>query len=441
MNNWYCGRAKKDITPPDDMIPNLWGLMDVPYAGVIDCLSLRVIALSAGDMKSLIISFDLDKAPCPKEWIPELAERTGIPQERILYIGTHTHSAPLTTIRQFEMPSHATDVQQQIMRQYEAMVHERLLEAVDAALAEMVPARMGTAVGRSFINTQRNLSLVYTAPDGTEYPYATQAPDYAAEIDHDLFAMKIESEDGAPLAFFVNYPVHCCVMFCNQFDEAGRMGISGDIAGNTSTCLEDRFPGSVAIWSSGAAGDINPVVMGAAMYPNPKDGSYVMERIGDWQSSQRLLKMQVGLHFNDILNTLKNVTCSSEGGEITGAIEWSETPGDNAGQDPEYGVYRLRIQGLRLGDTVLFGFGGELYNYYGMRIKNIFPEGKTVIINHDASLIYDAGYVFDDASIKKVAPKAPIFAMVPGGEPHMQSGYLEESLQTHTKSIYGRLFG
>lgn len=438
MAPYLCGTAKVDITPEEKLLDQLYGLMDSGFAGIIDRLQLRVVALAAGEQKALLISFDLDKAPNPKTWLPEIAERTGIPEENILYIGTHTHSAPTTTERDFE-PSHAGPEQKAAMKKYEDMIHTQLLSAVDAALVEMIPARIGTAVGESHINVNRNADLLYTAPDGTEYPYVGQGPNFASPVDRDLFVMKIESESGLPLAFFTNYAVHCCVMFCNDYDGNRRMGICGDIAGNISAALEEKFPSAVAIWSSGAAGDVNPIMMNAVMYPKAADGSYVIDGVGPWTSTKKLLDMLVGWHFKDTLDTVRRITCDEEEGVLQGAVEWSETPGDNVGQDLEHSAYRIRLHALRIGETTIFGIGGELYSYFGRLVKKLSPAKQTVIVNHDASLIMDAGYIHDDASIERISHKAPIFAMVPGGEPHARMGYLEDSIRMHTQSLANKV--
>ena len=247
--------------------------------------------------------------------------------------------------------------------------------------------------------------------------------------------MKIEDMNGNPLAFFTNYAVHCCVMFCNDYDGHRRMGVCGDIAGNVSAALEKKFPGTVAIWSSGAAGDVNPIMMNAVMYPNPADGSYIIDGVGPWFSTKKLLDMLVGWHFKDTLDAIRTIRCEETEGALKGAVEWSETPGDNAGEDVENGTYRIRLHALRVGDTTIFGVGGEFYNYFGRLVKQLSPAKNTVVVNHDASLIHDASYIHDDESIDRIAQQAPIFTMVPGGRPHTQKGYLEESIRKHTDSL------
>ena len=47
-----CGAARELITPPEDMLNHLSGLMNSSFGGVVDDLYVRVIALKYGDKKN-----------------------------------------------------------------------------------------------------------------------------------------------------------------------------------------------------------------------------------------------------------------------------------------------------------------------------------------------------------------------------------------------------
>jgi hypothetical protein len=429
-NKFLCGAARADITPTDEEAKGLFGLMNTPYAGIIDSLSLRVIALSSGDTKALIVSFDLDKAPEPVTWLPELSEHTGIPVERILYFGTHTHSAPLTTIRPRER--NAADAEHRAnMDRYEATVHEKLFKSADEALNNMRPARMGYATGKSYVNVNRNANFVYTDENGQKYPYICEGMNWGAPVDRTVLTIRIEDLNGEPIAFFVNYAMHCCLMFLNNYDGNGAMGISGDIAGNVSTLIENKYPGAVAVWSSGAAGDVDPVLFNAVMYPDPKDGHLVKEAFESWKTTVKLLNMIVGWHYKDVSETIETVTCDKEDIDITGAIEWSETPSND--DEP----YKIRMQALKVGPVALVGIGGELYNSLGRELIEASPAECTAVINHNASLIDDAGYILDDDAIFRASQDAPTPHFIPGGKTRSKSGFVADSIKAHIQHMLG----
>lgn len=421
-NHFLCGAARVDITPFEQEVCGLLGLMGTPYAGIIDRLSVRVIALQNDSEKALIISFDLDKAPEPVTWLPALVEHTGISVSRILYFGTHTHSAPLTTVRPRER-NMMDEVHRENMNRYEVVLRDKLFACVDEAIAGMCPARMGYAEGSSYVNVNRNADFVYTDDKGEKYPFICEAMNWGAPVDRTLFTLRIESLEGKPIAFFINYAMHCCLMFLNNYDGKDSMGISGDIAGRVSTLVEEKYPEAVAIWSSGAAGDIDPVLFNAVLYPDPKDGHYVKEPFASWETTEKLLRMIVGWHYKDIIDTLETVQCAQSDVPICAAVEWSETA-SSTGED-----YRIRVQTLQLGEVAMVGIGGELYNSLGKMLKAASPAKATVVINHNASMIDDAGYILDDDTIQRAAQEAPTTHFIPGGKARAKAGTVAPSLE------------
>lgn len=431
-----CGAARAEITPQNKYYSKLYGLFGMVYTGVIDPLYLRVIALDDGEKKALIIGFDLDKAPNPAQWLPKLEEQFGIPAENILYMGTHTHSAPVTTVRPREkLKSNITEEMQAAMREYEAEVLEILLDTAQKALSEMRPARIGYAYGNSYINVNRIGEFAYEDEIGQLYPFSTQADNEELPVDRTVFVAKIEDEAGVPIAFFVNYAVHCAVMFLNRFDDQGNSGISGDIAGTVSRHIENKYPGSVAIWSSGAAGDVNPLVGGGLFYPDPKNGDAAMFLCANLKDVTERMQYMAAKHFADVLRTIRSIKVTTSAMRIAGAIEWSETPS----VDEAAGPYRIRLHVLRLGELAFYGIGGELFTSFGKLIRDTSPMKNTVVVTHEASLIEDAGYVVDDATMARAARKAPAHGFVPGGNAPNKPGYVADSLIEHTRSLFEKV--
>jgi hypothetical protein len=415
---------------------------------VIDQLYLRVIALSDGSQRAMIISFDLDKAPNPALWLPKLEEHTGVPAANITYLGTHTHSAPFTTFRPRERTREKiTPVQQQATVAYEDFVFQQLMAAVDEAWAALRPARMGFGTGESYINVNRNEEYLCEV-EGQLWGVAFEGQRPEVPVDRTLFVLKIEEESGAPIAFFVNYPVHCCVMFLNRYDQQGSMGISGDIAGTVSQYMEEKFPGSVAVWSSGAAGDVDPVITNEMRYPDPKDGNRKVYMLPDWQTIYQLMIFQAARHFADIQKVLRGIQTTTDDVTLSGAVCWSETPA-YASNTPFFSTalptegegepYRIRMHLLRIGEVALCGIGGELYNGLGKLLKEQAALPNTVIINHEASLIQDAGYILDDDTLARVRRVTPIRGMIPGFGTVSKAGYVGPSLVAHLQELFDQV--
>ena len=444
-NRLYCGASRGLITPPENLIPNLRGLRDNTFGGVLDDILVRASAVGHGENMALMIAFDLDKAPYPAENLAKISERTGIPEENIFFFSTHTHAAPITGYRPEETINDvrlkAPEVQE-ATREYEKQVIDTMLKAVGEAVGGMRPARMGYAYGKSYINVNRNQVYEYTDEHGELHTEGRIGVNSQAPVDHTLFVMKFEDMNGQPISFFMNYPVHNVVMHANTCC-GGKMGISGDIGGSVCRLLEVKFDGSTAMWSSGAAGDVNPLILNEIHYPDPKTGRMAKCRISGGATS--VLTALAARHFADVMKAVRNIVCTAESAPIAGIVDWSFTPGRNVvtrddgstetivgkGVDP----YEIRLHLVRLGDVALYGFSGELYSSLGRRIKEISPLENTILINHDASLMARSGYIFDDETLAR-----DVSNKLPGHRSsHMLPGYILESLEKHTLEMFKKL--
>lgn len=421
-NTLYCGVAKEKITPEKELIPNLRGLQDRHFGGVLDELYLRVIALQNGEEKALLISFDLDKVPHPLKYLTLLSQETGTPKENIFLVAVHTHTAPITGDRPFEKPndmSRKPPIVQETTKKYEAFLEERLLTAVKSACDKIRPAKMGIGIGDSYINMDRKQWYEYKDNQGEKHRKCGLGVNPAASVDRTVFVIKFEDSDGKPIAFYVNYPVHCCVMHTNECCD-GKLGMSGDIGGNVSRFMEVEYPDSVALWCSGAAGDINPAMQNEVYYPDPKTGDMVTRVMQG--NNYDILIMLATRHYDDIKRIVAKIKCTEDKVKIKGAVEWSETPGKK-----ESSIYQVRLHLMMLGEIALLGLSGELYSSLARRLQDMMPVKYLVLMNHDASLCTNSGYIFDDDVL--LIPEADL----PGiGHTNMRPGYFMASLIEHT---------
>lgn len=425
-NQLYCGAAKGKITPPENLIPNLRGLMDRHFGPVIDDLFLRVISLKNGEDRALLVTFDLDKVPCPEEYLKALAASTGVPEDNILLAAIHTHTAPIAGERPNEGPNNIARKPaevQEATHKYEQFVQETLVATAKEAVSKMVPAKMGLGKGKSYIGTDRK-QFYETEADGAIHRKYGIGSNPESSIDRTLYVIRFEDLSGDPIAFFINFPVHCCVLNGHTaFD--GKLGFSGDIAGNVCRWNEEKYPNAVTLWSSGAAGDINPVVMYEMSYPDPQTGRMSSGKVeGD---HTEILTYISALHFDDIKKVNREITCDQTDVKLAGQVEISETPGK---KEP----FKIRLHMMRLGEIFLLGASGELYDVFAKGLRKRIAAKELIVINHDASLMGDGGYIVDDETLLQPRP------MLPGvGHTNQQPGYFMQSLFEHTTSMYEKL--
>lgn len=392
-----CGAAKKKITPPAALLPELNGLGGISFAGVLDDIYVRALALGDGQDTILFVVFDLDKVPDPEQYLSALAEQTGIPAEHISLLSIHTHTAPVTGWRPTEGPNFIRNKPENVQkatRKYEDFLAQAAKQAAAEAVAAMQPVRIGWGRGVSFVNINRLQDYFVRGDHGTTQIRVGLGQNPAAEVDRSLLVWKAEDMQGRMVACLTNYAVHNCVMIGNRCGKDGGTLLSSDLGGNVSQMIEENHPGCVALWVSGAAGDINPILSNEIFYPDPVTGAQTAYRLPEREEAPlMMLKVLSAQHYADILRTLERITCTDAPVQVSGAVKWAEMP--SKGEEP----YRIRLHLTRIGDLGLWGVSGELYSSIGRALVQSLLDGEHYICNHDASLIANTGYIFDDETL------------------------------------------
>lgn len=427
------------ITPPETLLQKLEGLKHRHFSGILDDIHVRVLAMKAGEEWALLAGYELTRVCRPKTAQKMLSEHTGIPEENIMLFATHTHAAPCTTL-----PDHAgDDVSEEAMaaaEEYAAFVQKQTLLAVDQALAEMVPARIGFAWEESHINVRRNQKYAVKIEEGREFTVVGLGADYAAPADPRLFVLKAESCEGKPIAFLVNYSVHNVATIWNDFTGDQKMRISSDIGGAVSRYLEEDYPGSVAIWSSGAAGDLNPLLANEDVHPDPHTGFPVEMPVIGRETPMLFLREMSARHYADIKRAISKICESMNFGRIRAKMGWLTGPGCRGDGGKEGGssreLFALRVQLLRIGALAFYGVSGELYSSFSEVIRKTAPVDDVVILNHVCMGLNECQYVLDDETLRW-AENSSGYAAVPGyGGLHNTAGYVADELRSITEKLF-----
>lgn len=407
-NQLYCGAAKRKITPPKELWENLRGLMGMKYVAVEDELYVRAAVLRSGNDMALFVGYDLDKAPYPQETMEKINQKHGIPVENITIYGIHTHSAPATGLRpgeHFNDPRRHGEAVAKATEEYENIVLAACHEAVDEAMGKLQPAKISFAKEACAVNINRNLHNAAVDANGNISEYVG-GHSVLGPVDHNVYVTKLASDDGSPIAIIVNYAVHCTTMFQNDYDGKGGSALSGDLGGNVSQMLENHFPGAVALWCSGAAGDV-----GCMMFETHRRPGEEAETQHNPAYAQKLgsLKQVCNLNYAAVISALNKMDAGTAEAEIRGAVEFVQVPtrkiirGERGSftidNEAESEPGNIRLHMLRIGKLAFCGIGGELYTTHAQAIQECAALKNVVIINHDASMIDDANYIPDDETI------------------------------------------
>lgn len=136
-----------------------------------------------------------------------------------------------------------------------ADVDEKTVEAVKAAVANLVPVRAGVGVGsESRVSENRRLRLKSGKEADVRHAYSLPPDDEVVgvgPIDPQIGVLRLDRLDGRPLAVVYHFA-------CHPIQGVPGGGNTADITGFASRVIEENL-GAVALFVQGCGGDINPV--------------------------------------------------------------------------------------------------------------------------------------------------------------------------------------
>jgi len=401
-----AGAARVDITPGGANLPP-------GSQGVLDPLYARAIVIDNGHERAALLTVDAGALPTPLwESLRDRADRElGIGRDNFLITATHTHSAPFGRRDGYE---------------------EQLFEAVRQATAQLQPARMAYGSGQSWINVNRNL----IDPETRRW---WEGPNYQGPSDKTVSVVRFESMSGDPIAVYYNYAVHPVV--------TGNLDmISGDIPGAASGYLEASLGGNaVAVWSSGASGDQNPIFFnqtyelreiriedyaarGEDISNSMPPGGQGLDR--DDPRVQLLLRQQqqvnsaLGLMLaEEVLHVMRSgMQRPVDDAVIAGMNQTVTCPGRrrlDSGRAGYAGTYEeadpvdLRLSMLRLGDVYIGGVDAEIFNLIAQRFKARSPHANTMMATLTNG-IAGSGYIPNDEAFSQFTFEVVSSRLQPG---------------------------
>jgi hypothetical protein len=202
-----------------------------------------------------------------------------------------------------------------------------------------------------------------------------------------------------------------------------NLQITGDIAGATSRFVEQHYLGNdsprsdagprirlraeekadrdvVAIWTSGAAGDQNPISM-----MNGEDFGMV-DALGKILG-EAALRAAAGIK-------------TSAEARIRGAQQVATCPGRRVEPGPtpraEYKFndtdpVNIRLGMLMIGDVVMAGVSGEVFTLIAQRLQRESPFHHTIMVTHANG---SSGYIPNDAAFEPVSYEVTASRLKPG---------------------------
>jgi len=384
-----AGAAKVDVTPAESELPK-------NYEGILDHIYARAIVIDNGATSAALVT--LDAGGMPEQLWQNVTKRAeselGIPAKNILMTATHTHAVPRIAGNALE---------------------GKVFQAVKEAKAKLQPARVGYGTGVSYINVNRNII------DPKTHRW-WEGANYDGPSDKTVAVVKFEAVNGDPIAVYYNYAVHAVIN--GQQDK-----VSGDIPGATSRYIEDSFDDKiVAVWSSGAAGDQNPIYfqqtydlreirikeyakrgedISNSMPPGGQGLNKQDPTVKKLMNQQSQMTISMGQMLGEeVKRVMRETVRTDSGARIFGDQKTVSCPGrqrTDQGRAGFPGTYKdadpvdLRLSLVMIGDIAFGGVNGEIFNPIAQRLKRESRFSRTMMVTLTNGMAR-SGYIPNDAA-------------------------------------------
>lgn len=368
-----AGASRIDYTPARDQLP-------AGFRGVLDPIYVRTLVVDDGRSRAALVAIDAGAIPTDlyTRVSARAAKELNIPPAQLLISATHTHSVPF---------------------RLDASIEQKIVQGLHDAVARLKPARMAWGTGLSYINVNRDR----IDPKTNRW---WEGPNTEGVSDKTVAVIRFETTSGEPIAVYTNYAVHAVI--------TGTLDlVSGDIPGAVSRYVEESLGGdAVALWTSGAAGDQNPIYFNqtyelrdiriADYAKRGEDISNAMPPGGQgmdrnnprvqllMRQQQQMISTFGQMLGEEVLHVMRESLEPPVPGEtvIRGAQSQFSCPArkrtdsGRAGYPGSYvddGEVPIHLTALRLGDVYIGAVDGEVYNGIAQRLKRESPFKHTLM--------------------------------------------------------------
>lgn len=391
-NALLAGTAKIIITPGKPIPMSGYGGRKDPFKGVHDDIYARIVVFSDGTNKAALISTELIGIS-NVFWLDvteAIEKKTGIKKEFIFLSAVHNHNGPSINVYN---DGNTPDVMA-----YTEELKDKLVNTAATALKNMVPVNIGVGKGECKMNINRRAQNGKGQISLGRNPYGP--------CDQEVGVIRIDDKAGKPLSIIINWPCHAVVLGPKNYM------ITGDWPGAASRYVENAYSGGfVAPVTVGASGDINPIYGPHIDFENNRAYAFGKDAIGEdlGKESMRVAKEMKTFSTGMINASQRLISVPAKEEEVPGRFQQP-----NSAED---GFLQIRLSALRIGNIILTGVSGEVFNEISVKMRKQSPYTNTFMITHcNGSSGYlvtedsyaEGGYEVNSTRAKSGAEKAII---------------------------------
>jgi hypothetical protein len=240
---WMAGVARVDVTPREPIFMKGYGSRTKPSEGVRDDLYVKALALrDETGATSVLVTSDLHSYTRRMADIiaDGVQKRHGLPRDRLILNGSHTHSGPAVTAEPLLRPAEDINAEQEaVIRRYTTRVLDQIVQLIGQAIQDLAPAELAFAQGSAGFGVNRR-----RIGRGMRH--------LPGPVDQDVPVLTVRGTDGALRAVVFGYA-------CHATSAPADYQIGADWPGHAQTAIEGANPGATAMFVNGCGADCDPM--------------------------------------------------------------------------------------------------------------------------------------------------------------------------------------
>ncbi|WP_236973843.1 neutral/alkaline non-lysosomal ceramidase N-terminal domain-containing protein [Membranihabitans maritimus] len=361
---WKAGTARINITPDESIWMGGYASRNHPSEGIRQDVWIKAVALEdRSGRKGVLVAMDLVliTKKISDRIRNQIKNQYGLDKEQIILNVSHTHSGPELNYQEWNMD----DKEREKVRSFARELESKTVQLVGKALNDLKPAQLyaGNGLTRFQVNRRNNKEHELKSYSELKGPN-----DYAVPV------IKIMDKNNIKAIVF-GYACHATVL--------SDYLISGDYPGYAQKVLEEKYPGTTALFFQGAGGDQNPL-------PRREEG--LAEQYGLELSAavDRVLKREMRPLSSELVFSYSEIEIGLQKEPLSRKELESIVRDDSY---PSYQKQRVRIvlnkmnggvkfpphypypvEVWKVGEQAIFALGGELLVGYAIELKRIFGD-------------------------------------------------------------------
>ena len=371
-DGWKAGTGRETVTPTSPLWMAGYGARNKPSEGEIHSLWVKALVLEdPAGQKLLIVTLDVCgiDGSLSRRIRDSIHRIHGLGDDRIVLASSHTHSGPVLGENLITMyPIHTGEKAK--IAAYTTEFEFKIARAIASAFKQSEPCTLSWETGKADFAVNRRNNKEPDVP-ALRIRNALEGP-----VDHDVPVLLIRGKSEKKLKMVVyGYACHCTVLSFYKF--------CGDYVGFASNDLEERYPGSLAMFVAGCGADQNPLPRGTIELAR-KYGKELADAVahvvdspampieGKSSCAYKLVNLRFGtLPIREQIEADAKSSILAVANRAKKLLRTLDSKGELQND------YPYPVQVWKLGDLTWIFLGGEVVVDYSLRLKRNLGSSKT----------------------------------------------------------------